>query len=72
MANGYPDNLPAYTPPPAPPAAKPDPVSAPQSTYDTLKNRGRDIMSRVDAAVRGTANPDNNLPDNSFHKPGSR
>jgi hypothetical protein len=68
MAN-YPDNLPD-TPPAAPtPAADP----APQSTYDTLKNAGTDMDAKVDQMtgakpiVRGTTNPDNNLPATAFH-----
>ena len=68
MSN-YPDNLPDS--PPAAPTPAADP--APQSTYDSLKNAGTDIDAKVDQMtsakpiVRGTTNPDNNLPASAFH-----
>ncbi len=68
---GYPTDLPAYVPPPAP-AAPPAPAPAARSTYDTIKQRSNDIMSKVDQAVRGTTNPANALPTDAFHKPQSR
>ncbi len=42
----YPSNLPDYVPPPAPPAPADKPQ--PKSTFDTLKDRGRDLMDMVD------------------------
>ena len=44
------------------------PTPAPQSTYDTIKNRGDAIDAAVDGGpVRGTNNPDNALPASAFH-----
>jgi hypothetical protein len=71
---GYPSNLPDSTPDSTP---APDPTLAPQSTYDTLKNRGTDQMAQADRMSTGKApiqykaqNPDNNLPqdDGIFHR----
>ena len=69
--SAYPDNLPAYVPPPSAPA----PAAAPaaQSTVDTLANRGQAIDSAVDSAtgaapiVRSPSNPANSLASSAFH-----
>jgi hypothetical protein len=48
----YPSNLPEYVPPPAPPAKPAAPPPA-KSTFQALKDRGSDIMGKVDSMVTG-------------------
>lgn len=42
----YPSNLPEYVPPPE--KEKPAEKDKPKSLYDTLKDRGRDVLDKVD------------------------